>query len=154
MLCLYKNQRFLKSTGTSTFCRASCFLGLCIDSSVMRKPLEHSEQKKKKNRIYVYTVCLYDALPASPRLYPCTLLPTAPVSRSFGLRSSYEIDILDTQRLNTGAELFRPLYFKSNFFKHPTLLINPAIDSSAARPQNNLLPDKNLSWYCTCTRAK
>ena len=28
-------------------------------------------------------------------LCPCTL-PTAPVSRSFGLRSSYEIDILDT----------------------------------------------------------
>jgi len=28
-------------------------------------------------------------------LYPCTP-PTAPVSRSFGLRSSYEIDILGT----------------------------------------------------------
>jgi hypothetical protein len=28
---------------------------------------------------------------------PCTL-PTAPVSRSFGLRSSYEIDILDTDQ--------------------------------------------------------
>ena len=33
----------------------------------------------------------------TPRLYPCTL-PTAPVSRSFGLRSSYEIDILDTDQ--------------------------------------------------------
>jgi hypothetical protein len=32
-----------------------------------------------------------------PRLYPCTL-PTAPVSRSFGLRSSYEIYILDTDQ--------------------------------------------------------
>ena len=31
----------------------------------------------------------------TPLLYPCTL-PTAPVSRNFGLRSSYEIDILDT----------------------------------------------------------
>ena len=38
--------------------------------------------------MYVCTV------PYLPRLYPCTL-PTAPVSRSFGLRSSYEIDILD-----------------------------------------------------------
>jgi hypothetical protein len=28
-------------------------------------------------------------------LYPCTP-PTAPVSRSFGLRSSYEIAIFDT----------------------------------------------------------
>ena len=38
---------------------------------------------------------MYDCLPALPCLYPCTL-PTAPVSRSFGLWSSYEIDILDT----------------------------------------------------------
>jgi len=38
---------------------------------------------------------MYDCLPALPSLYPCTL-PTAPVSRSFGLRSSYEIDMLDT----------------------------------------------------------
>jgi hypothetical protein len=36
-------------------------------------------------------------VPYLPRLYPCTL-PTAPVSRSFGLRSSYEIDILDTDQ--------------------------------------------------------
>ena len=41
--------------------------------------------------MYVCTV------PYLPRLYPCTL-PTAPVSRSFGLRSSYEIDILDTDQ--------------------------------------------------------
>jgi hypothetical protein len=41
--------------------------------------------------MYVCTV------PYLPRLYPCTL-PTAPVSRSFGLRSSYEIDILDTNQ--------------------------------------------------------
>ena len=36
-------------------------------------------------------------MPYLPLLYPCTL-PTAPVSRSFGLRSSYEIDILDTDQ--------------------------------------------------------
>jgi hypothetical protein len=36
-------------------------------------------------------------MPTLSRLYPCTL-PTAPVSRSFGLRSSYEIDILDTDQ--------------------------------------------------------
>ena len=35
--------------------------------------------------------------PTYLHLYPCTL-PTAPVSRSFGLRSSYEIDILDTDQ--------------------------------------------------------
>jgi hypothetical protein len=35
--------------------------------------------------------------PTYLHLYPCTL-PTAPVSRSFGLRSSYEIDILDTNQ--------------------------------------------------------
>ena len=32
-----------------------------------------------------------------PRVYPFN--PTAPISRSFGLRSSYEIDILDTDQL-------------------------------------------------------
>ena len=56
------------------------------------------ERKKKKNRIYslnakcMFLRCLY-----LPCLYPCTL-PTAPVSSSFGLRSSYEIDILDTDQ--------------------------------------------------------
>ena len=39
------------------------------------------------------------SMPYLPRLY-CTL-PTAPVPRSFGLRSSYEIDILDTDQRPT-----------------------------------------------------
>jgi hypothetical protein len=53
--------------------------------------VEEEEEPYLKNSIY-------DALPIEgSRLYPCTL-PTAPVSRSFGLRSSYEIDILDTDQ--------------------------------------------------------
>ena len=56
--------------------------------------LIYQKNKKKKNRIYCKRyVC---TVPYLTRLYPCTL-PTAPVSRSFGLRSSYEIDILDTR---------------------------------------------------------
>ena len=51
--------------------------------------------KKKKNRIYGKICLLMPYLPyLSLHLYPCTL-PTAPVSRSFGLRSSYKIDILE-----------------------------------------------------------
>ena len=47
-----------------------------------------------------YFSCCVCTMPY-PRLYPCTLppthrLPTAPVSKSFGFRSSYEIDIFDT----------------------------------------------------------
>jgi hypothetical protein len=40
-----------------------------------------------------------------PSFVPCTL-PTAPVSRSFGLRSSYEIDILDTDQ-RTNLQLYQ-----------------------------------------------
>jgi hypothetical protein len=50
------------------------------------------KKKKKKNRIYVKLHVLYVL---GLFLYPCTL-PTAPVSRSFGLRFSYESVIFDT----------------------------------------------------------
>ena len=60
---------------------------------------------KKKNRIYckMYVCTVY-----LPRLYPCTL-PTAPVSRSFGLRSSHEIDILDTDQRPRNKSLREPI---------------------------------------------
>ena len=50
---------------------------------------------------YLRVKCMYEHYMTYVRsladlfLYPCTP-PTAPVSRSFGLRSSYEIAILDT----------------------------------------------------------
>jgi len=50
------------------------------------------QKKKKKNRISK-NGCKYALFAVS--LFACTP-PTVPVSRSFGLRSSYEIDILDT----------------------------------------------------------
>ena len=46
---------------------------------------------------YLRVKCMFVRCPTYLHLYPCTL-PTAPVSRSFGLRSSYEIDILDTDQ--------------------------------------------------------
>ena len=45
--------------------------------------------------MYVFTLHMYVHSLADLFLYPCTP-PTAPVSRSFGLRSSYEIAVLDT----------------------------------------------------------
>jgi hypothetical protein len=53
-------------------------------------------------------------------LYPCTP-PTAPVSRSFGLRSSYEIAIFDTD-----LDFFQDLRFlpcKSRCFHYRVYLV-------------------------------
>ena len=51
--------------------------------------------QEEEEEPYLRVKCMYVRSLADLFLYPCTL-PTAPVSRSFGLRSSYEIDILDT----------------------------------------------------------
>jgi len=64
-----------------------------VDNSNINFSDEEMKKKKKKNRIYkkmyVYALLLISfCTPVPP--------PTAPVSRSFGLRSAYEIAILDT----------------------------------------------------------
>ena len=56
------------------------------------------EDRKKKNRISCKNLWRYVSL--LYRLYPCTTLPTAPVSRSFGLRSSYESISLTPTKAN------------------------------------------------------
>jgi hypothetical protein len=53
--------------------------------------------EEEEEEPYLRVKCMFVRCPTYLCLYPCTL-PTAPVSRSFGLRSSYEIDILDTDQ--------------------------------------------------------
>ena len=54
-------------------------------------------EEEEEEEPYLRVKCMFVRCPTYLHLYPCTL-PTAPVSRSFGLRSSYEIDILDTDQ--------------------------------------------------------
>jgi hypothetical protein len=55
---------------------------------------EEEEPYLRKICLLMPYLSLHLYLSLSLHLYPCTL-PTAPVSRSFGLRSSYKIDILE-----------------------------------------------------------
>ena len=87
---------------------------------------------------------MYDCLPALPCLYPCTL-PTAPVSRSFGLRSSYEIDILDTD------DFRRVLHFLlvtiAAVEKKQTLLLFELICTVHGDGYKCILHNSTTTWY-------
>ena len=85
-------------------------------------------------------------------LYPCTL-PTAPVSRSFGLRSSYEIDILDT------CTDQRPRNKKLSKWPHWTRLRPPdQIPTIQSLPDRRVIglfyhqPPQLLQQYCAVNR--
>jgi hypothetical protein len=51
--------------------------------------------EEEEEEPYFRNGCKYALFAVPVSLFACTP-PTVPVSRSFGLRSSYEIDILDT----------------------------------------------------------
>jgi len=59
---------------------------------VVESKMDSSEEEEEEPYLF-YVKCMFVQCPTYLHLYPCTL-PTAPVSKSFGLRSSYEIDIL------------------------------------------------------------
>ena len=101
-------------------------------------------------------VCLYALLLIS--FYtPCTP-PTAPVSRSFGLRSSYEIAIFDTElktqeQISSTAEPIQTLHVcgSSSPNRPPSPLINHGQrcrSISASRPRSSTPPTPVLPpWY-------
>ena len=78
----------------NNYCEIDCWndVGMTMGLVALKFNSFRLKKKKKKNRMFVRCPTYLHL-----HLYPCTL-PTALVSRSFGLRSSYEIDILDTDQ--------------------------------------------------------
>ena len=115
-------------------CGVGCGSGSWLDEvpTNLSNNIEEEEEEP-----YLRVKCMFVRCPTYLYLYPCTL-PTAPVSRSFGLRSSYEIAILDTDQRPTNKSLRLLNQFKLS--KWMSQQVDPLPPSGFRSSQANLNP--------------